>query len=48
MLTYVVPQVEDEFASDTSNSTDMWERRDVYGRLLPQGMPSSRFLTDVC
>lgn len=31
------PCVEDEFASDTSNSSDMWERRDAGGRLLPPG-----------
>jgi hypothetical protein len=31
------PLVEDEFASDTSNSSDMWERRDARGRLLPPG-----------
>ena len=32
------PEVEDEFASDTSNSTDMWERRDARGRRLPAGI----------
>ena len=31
------PLVEDEFASDTSNSSEMWERRDARGRLLPPG-----------
>jgi hypothetical protein len=41
-----LPQVSDEFASDTSNSTDLWERRDDQGRLLPPGVRRIRMDAD--
>lgn len=42
-----LPQVSDEFASDTSNSTDLWERRDDQGRLLPPGVRRIRMDAEV-
>jgi len=43
-----LPTVEDEFASDSSNSTDMWERRDALGRLLPEGIRRLRPFPTLC
>ena len=42
-----LPLVSDEFASDTSNSTDLWERRDDQGRLLPPGVRRIRMDEEV-
>ena len=42
-----LPLASDEFASDTSNSTDLWERRDDQGRLLPPGVRRIRMDKEV-